>query len=249
MAKTTLDKLKSEALSQQVSEVKEERLVKIDNKAIEVVSQFKSFKWDDVPPQAMAVLLTKIPRKGRKNEPDWYMTIEQGLIHALRCKKWDIDPTDTHLTWFNRETWESNLMAEGNEEVARNKGINLGPPSFETLSRNHKGKDEIGVRCTRIVNGDRENPVSYTAWLSEWKMNTGQWATREEWMLHVRSEDKLTQLCMGVGISSSTPEGSDLAPPDPVPQIDTTTGEITHPQLTSQVEDNDGTKAEHYKLK
>ena len=136
------------------------------------------------------------------------MTPEQALIHAIRCFNLKVDPLSQD-SWFNRDTWETNLTAAGQRTHARNCGINVGPPQFERVTRPWPApkpmivgyKEDVGYICKKQV-ADR-GVVSYTAWLSEWYRPTGPWQSNTEHMLQVRADDKASEFATGVGISNT----------------------------------------------
>lgn len=228
----TIDK---EAIALAKQKAKDNHALAKQDSFTQLATQFKSFDWRNVPPPAMATLLTRIPHKGRYNEPDWYMTPEQAFIHALRCYNLGVDPTSKEV-WFNRDTWETNLTAEGQRKVSGQRGAELGPPHFVRVERdwpedkknpNDLEKD-VGFTCEIEIKGYKQ-PVNYTAWLSEWYMaKNPNWSDRTEHMLQVRASDKCYEFATGVGISNTV----DTEPPEEtVPPIKTSEVEFTPPEV------------------
>jgi len=235
---------KNTELLAKVDAAKESRALAKQEGFMQMAEQFKSFDWRNVPPPAMATLLTKIPHKGRYGEPDWYMTPEQAFIHALRCYQLCVDPTSKEV-WFNRDTWETNLTAEGQRKVSGQRGIEAGPPSFTRIEREWpSGSDnpggfenDIGFTCEIEIKGYRK-PVNYTAWLSEWYMpKNPNWVSRTEHMLQVRASDKCYEFVTGVGISSTLAEAPQEAENEPPPQITASPVEFVPAEVVEEKEE------------
>ena len=121
--------------------------------------------------------------------------------------------------WFDPNRGSVNLTLEGKRQVARNKGIDLGPPQFEELVRGwgeipkvtplvedlkKQGfVKDIGIKC-RIRVGDVKNQefVEYICWLSEWAVpKSPVWQAKPLHMLQTRATEKAISLAMGTGAS------------------------------------------------
>ena len=248
MAKTTLDKLKSEALTQQASEVKEERIAKRDTK--EALAMPESLDWKKWSLPMTASILTKIPMPGR--DGDVFLSQAQAAIWAIVSFEQGLSPF-TGETWFNTKTHKVNLTLQGKLTRARQLGMNLGAPRFIRIPEDDKEK-LIAIKCVLPTSN---GTVEYTATLSEWMMPSNpNWKNRAGHMLQVRAYEKAVSFAAGVG-ASEQPDDRDLGEKPEVPKIQVTEAEVVHTERVSgdilsripeEPEDNDGTKSEHYKI-
>src|SRR6185369_12193474 len=78
---------------------------------LSVLDQMDTFDWKKLPPPVMANLLTKIPFKGRKDEPDYYLNPAQAMVFALRCFELGLSPFSSEV-WFDRDKYKVNTTLE-----------------------------------------------------------------------------------------------------------------------------------------
>lgn len=196
------------------------------------MKDLSEFDWKRIPPHQMAVVLTKIPRRGKTGDPDYYLTPAQALVFAMRCFELNLSPLSTQV-WFDPARWTTNVTLEGQIELARSRGM-TGAPSFTELHRPwKKGQtpilgfaEEPGIRCVvKTTSGD----TSYTCWLSEWIVPTSPvWKGKPHHMMQVRAYEKALEFSGGVGVSSmpnetnieGVPELPQLNPENLVPVLE-----------------------------
>lgn len=203
-----------------------------------VIDQMDTFDWKKLPPPVMANLLTKIPFKGRKDEPDYYLNPAQAMVFALRCFELGLSPFSSEV-WFDRDKYKVNTTLEGKKKLARDSGFNYGPPQYSEQRRPHIAKDsygkpkqlppgyteDVGITCEMEVRGFAK-PATYTAWLSEWYVPSSPvWKDKPMHMLQTRAQEKAISVSSGVG-SSDMPVDAEIAPPPPpvfrMPELSTT---------------------------
>ena len=197
--------------------------------------------WKALPPPLLAQILSQIPYKGGQGEPDYYLTPIQALIFAMRAFELGLSPFSNEI-WFNPKNNKANVSFEGKLKLARDKGMNFGPPHFARVEREAsaallKGLPQIGpagkepgIKCTITVQmGSTTEKAEYTAWLSEWYMaRSPVWKEKPEHMLQLRAAEKCISFASGVG-SSEMPGEPDIAPidqPSPEIKIDSTEFEV-----------------------
>jgi len=240
--KSRVEELKAEALTQQVSEVKDERIAKRETK--EALAMPESLDWKKWSLPMTASILTKIPMPGR--DGDVFLTQAQAAIWAIVSFEQGLSPF-TGETWFNTKTHKVNLTLQGKLTRARQLGMNLGAPKFIRIPADEEEK-LIAIKCVLPTSN---GTVEYTATLSEWMMPSNpNWKNRAGHMLQVRAYEKAVSFAAGVG-ASEQPDDKDLGEKPEVPKIETAAGDITHPEGVIEgelAEENDGTKAEHYKI-
>lgn len=171
------------------------------------VEDLKSLDWRNVPPPVMAQVLTKKPFRGR--DTDYYLTSAQAIYFAMACYEMGVSPLSGEA-YFDPKNWVVNLTLAGLRRVARNANLNLGAPEFTRLERDWKGRSapsnmpkDVGYKC-RVKVGDGYS--EYTAWASEWMMNTPVWQSKTENMLQVRSQEKAIRFALGTGASEMPDE-------------------------------------------
>lgn len=198
----------TEQLKAQREAERQEKLVKQQ----EFVEQFNMYDWKTLPPPIMSQILTRIPRRGKQNEPDWYLSPEQALVFALRCFELGLSPLSDDV-FFQKETWKVGVATSGKRRLARVEGLNLSPPQFKRLTRPWPGNkklhglpEDVGFECRMVVNGDSEHPATYTAWISEWSTGGGVWVAKPEHMCQVRAYEKCLTFASGSGISAMPDE-------------------------------------------
>lgn len=161
-------------------------------------------------------LLVKIPHKGNSGEPDWYMSPEQAMVHAMRCFKLGLDVFSGQV-WFKPDTWTTTATLEGKQMLASQRQ-NMGVATTDTITRPWpKGymvpasmksyEQEQGIRCTiQVGNGQ----VVYDCWFTEWTTNKALWLSKPMHMLGVRAREKALGIALGVG-SSDMPDEKEIA--------------------------------------
>jgi hypothetical protein len=187
------------------------------NEFMRLWGDLETMDWKKIPPHKMAVLLTLIPRKGRKDEPDYYLNYNQALIFAIEAYRMDLSPLSDQC-FFVRETFKVNATLSGKKHMSRGLGMNFGPPKFERLEKPFtKGKSvpgftqDLGYRCSMQIKGF-EDRAEYTAWISEWYVSTSPvWREKPEHMLQTRAQEKAISSASGVG-ASEMPHANDIEP-------------------------------------
>jgi hypothetical protein len=219
------------------AEAKANTLAKREASDMKLAEGIGGFDWRNVPPPAMAQILIRKPFSGAKrDDPPYYLKVDQALYFAMRCYDLGVSPLGAEA-WFDPVKWVVNLTAEGQRRVARNLGLNLGPPRYERLVRpwpvtkqpipiNGKAvAEDFGYTCKMDVNG--RGDVSYTAWFSEWFRPTPIWREQSDHMLQVRAQDHAIEFATGVGMSNPIVEqDAPVELPRPMPQIEVQTVDI-----------------------
>lgn len=180
------------------------------------MSGMDTLDWKNLKPNQTALLLMQKPFPvsggGQMN-----LTFKQALLFAVRAYELGISPFSSGI-WFDPNRSSVNLTLEGKRELARLKGIDLGPPKFEELSREWKDvrasdtakecqtagfPKDIGYKCTmRVGNPEYKEYVEYVAWLSEWYVSRSPvWKAKASHMLQTRATEKAISLAMGTGAS------------------------------------------------
>lgn len=196
-----------------------------DRPLLALMQQAASLDWRQLTPPQMAVLLMQKPFSVSGGGTT-YLTFKQALLFALRAFELGLSPFSDNI-WFDPGKGVANVTLSGKRELARLRGIDLGPPSFEELSRewsevsstSNTAVDakkagfpkDVGVRCSMRVgdpkNGERS---SYTAWLSEWfQSRSPVWKEKPQHMLSIRANEKCLTLVLGTG-ASALPDEKDL---------------------------------------
>lgn len=195
-------------------------LVKENDKPVfKAMANLNSLDWKNLQPNQMAFLLTQKPYPV-SGGGTIYLTFRQALLHALRCYELNLSPLSSEV-WYDPARGTTNVTLEGRKAIARNKGIELGPPQFEDLSRPWSGvpkvtplveelkkqgfNQDIGVKCRIRVGPKEYNEYSeYTCWLSEWGVpKSPVWQQKPQHMLQIRGHDKCISMSLGTGISDS----------------------------------------------
>lgn len=207
-----------------------------EQKFLEQLDALTTLDWEDMPVPVLATLLMSKPFKGKKDEPDQYMSPKQALIYASSIKFLNagcVDPQKKlnpflNDVWPDLSTMKVNVTVEGQRKLASRRG-DLGIPIWKVVERPLGNgaerklpwqKSDIGAECTIPVAGQ---PVTCTAWISMWFKNTPIWRENWEHMLRVRSEGLCYEAITGVGISQphQDKEILDVAPYQP-PQVTAT---------------------------
>jgi hypothetical protein len=162
---------------------------------------------------------------------NWGWTIPQSVLMAYHCAKYDyqVDPAEGHV--YMTPAGRIGTSLEGLKIKCEYKGLKIGHPKFEEVTRpwpqgkvlQVKGQDRVaraatmeqdqGVKCTLNINSE---PMEYTAWASEWMVGTNpNWVDRLQHMLRVRAQMHCIKFATGIGVSE---ELVDSLPSEPVKQ-------------------------------
>jgi hypothetical protein len=184
---------------------------------MEMTEGMNSLNWRDLKPHQMAILLMQKPFAAQGGGA-LYLNFKQAILFATRCYELGVSPFSSEV-WFDPGRATVNLTLEGKRQVARNKGIDLGPPAFEELERDwnklaritptvEEAKKagftrDIGIKV-RIRVGDPKNQEfsEYIAWLSEWYVSRSPvWQAKPLHMLQTRATEKAISMALGTGAS------------------------------------------------
>ena len=184
------------------------------------MSGLATLDWKDLKPNQTAVLLMQRPM-AVSGGGVMYLNFKQALYFAVRAYELGVSPFSSAV-WFDPAKFSVNLTLEGKREVARLRGIDLGPPSFEDVTRDWSGKlttageeakkagfdRDIGVKCkTRVGKPEYKEYSEYSAYLSEWyQAKSPVWKEKPLHMLQIRAMEKSITLALGTGASSMPDE-------------------------------------------
>ena len=192
-----------------------------DRPILDMVQALDSFDWRSMKPHQMALLLMQKPFTSRGGT--LFLNFRQALLFATRCYELGLSPFGADV-WYDAGKGSVNLSLEGKRQLARNKGIDLGPPQFEMLTREWKDvprmsetaenakkvgfTKDVGYKCKLRIGDPKNNEHSeYTAWLSEWMVASSPvWKEKPEHMLQVRAQEKALTMAMGTGASAMPSE-------------------------------------------
>ena len=191
-----------------------------------LIEKMDTLDWDRLPTPAMALLLTAkpLPVSGGGN---MFLNLRQAMLFAVRAKELGLSPFSDNL-WFDPARCTTNITMSGKRELARLRGIDMGPPMFEEgLNREwssvpkltQAGEEakkvgftkDVGCKCTIRVGPISNNEhVSYTAWLNDWyQPKSPVWREKYNHMLAVRANEKALTLLLGTG-GSQMPDEKEL---------------------------------------
>lgn len=195
-------------------------LVKESDKAVFSIAQrLDNLDWKAMKPPEMALLLCQKPFPV-SGGGTMFLNFRQALWFAVRCHELGVSPFSAEV-WFDPQKFSVNLTLEGKRQVARNKGIDLGPPKFEELVRKWEDvprvspildelkkagfKHDVGIKCNiRVGDPKHKEHVEYIAWLSEWYVGRSPvWQAKPTHMLQTRATEKAISLAMGTGASEA----------------------------------------------
>lgn len=184
---------------------------------LDMMSQMDSLDWRELKPHQTALLLMQKPFVAQGGG-QMYLSFKQAILFATRCYELGVSPFSSEV-WFDPNRASVNLTLEGKRQVARNKGIDLGPPKFDELSRTWDELSkmsetaeavkkagftkDVGIKC-RIRVGDpkHQEHAEYIAWLSEWYVSRSPvWASKPLHMLQTRACEKAISMALGTGAS------------------------------------------------
>lgn len=195
----------------------------VDKPMFAAMSNVESLDWRNLPPNVMALILTQKPFMAAGGGTT-YLNLRQAMIFALRAYELGVSPLSSEI-WFDPNRGVASLTLEGRKAVARNRGIDLGPPQFEHLTRawsevprlTEAAKEfqklgfqhDLGVKCKIRVgpNGEHAEYAEFLCWLSEWGVHRSPvWKEKPQWMLSVRATDKCISMALGTGVSDPVDE-------------------------------------------
>ena len=185
------------------------------------MSDLSSMDWKALKPNAMALLLTQKPFPASGGGVI-YLNLRQAMLFALRAYELGLSPLSDNV-WYDSNRGAVNVTLSGKRELARLRGLDLGPPMFEEVSRDWDEvaktntaaaarkagfPKDVGIRCHirvgPVVNNER---VNYVAWLSEWFVERSPvWKERPTHMLSIRANEKALTLVLGTGASAMPDE-------------------------------------------
>ena len=189
---------------------------------LRMMDSVETLEWHKLKPNQMAVLLMAKPFSV-SGGGQLYLSFKQALYFAVRCFELGVSPFSNSV-WFDPAKFSVNLTLEGKREVARNRGIDLGPPKFEMLTREWKdvpkitdtGKDaqkagftkDIGYKCSVRVGDVKNNEHSeYIAWINDWYVSRSPvWQNKPDHMLQIRASEKAISMALGTGASAMPDE-------------------------------------------
>lgn len=193
-----------------------------DRPVLGVVEALNNLDWREMKPPHIALLLMQKPFQVSGGGVQ-FLTFKQAIFFATRCYELGVSPFSSEV-WFDPQRFSVNLTLEGKRAVARNKGIDLGPPSFEEVYRDWKDvprittaaeeakkagfTKDVGIKCSMRVGDPKFNEiVNYTAWLSEWYVGKSfVWKEKPTHMLSTRACEKAISLALGTGASAMPSE-------------------------------------------
>lgn len=190
---------------------------KQNEELIQLVGDLESLDWKKIKPHIMAQILTKIPYRGKKDDPPYYLSPIQALIFAIEAYRMNLSPLSDQC-FFNKDAHKVNATLSGKKAMARDMGMNFGPPRFERIVKPFtKGKtvagftEDVGYKCSMEIKGYMDR-AEYTAYLSEWYVSTSPvWREKPEHMLQTRAQEKAISSASGVG-ASEMPSVHDIEP-------------------------------------
>lgn len=192
---------------------------------LRVMEGMDSLDWRNLKPHQTAFLLMQKPFPVSGGGTT-YLSFKQAILFATRCYELGVSPFSSEV-WYDPNKGTTQLTLEGKRQVARNKGIDLGPPQFTEISRewseiaklNDNAKEaqkqgfpkDVGIKC-RIRVGDPKNQEysEYVAYLSEWFVpRSPVWQQKPTHMLQTRATEKAISLALGTGASAPVGEEQD----------------------------------------
>lgn len=192
---------------------------------LEVMKTLKGLDWRELTPPQLALLIMQKPFAAQGGG-QMYLSFKQAILFATRCYELGVSPFSSEV-WFDPNRATVNLTLEGKKQVARNKGIDLGPPQFEEKTREWSEvprmtengtaakaagfTKDVGIKCKMRVGDPKHNEhVEYIAWLSEWFVpRSPVWNQKPVHMLQTRAAEKAISMCLGTGASDMVGEERD----------------------------------------
>lgn len=188
-----------------------------DKPLLAMMETLNSLDWRDMKPHQMAFLLMQKPFMAQGGGT-LFLSFRQALLFATRCYELQVSPFSSEV-WFDPSRASVNLTLEGKRQVARAKGIDLGPPKFEELRREWSDipritenvdslkklgfKYDVGVKCMiRVGKPEHQEYSEYIAWMSEWLVERSPvWKSKPLHMLQTRAVEKCISMALGTGAS------------------------------------------------
>lgn len=189
-----------------------------DQPLLKVMEQLNSLDWRQLTPPQLALLIMQKPFPAQGGG-QMHLSFKQAILFATRCFELGVSPFSSEV-WFDPNRASVNLTLEGKKQVARNKGIDLGPPKFQEIEREwskvarmtQNGEEakkngftkDIGIKCSiRVGDPKNQEHSEYTAWLSEWFVSRSPvWKEKPMHMLQTRACEKAISLALGTGASN-----------------------------------------------
>ena len=188
---------------------------------LRVMETMDSLDWKALKPHQTALLLMQkpIPSGGGTI----FLSFRQAILFATRCFELGVSPFSSEV-WYDPNRAVTNLTLEGKRMVARNRGVDLGPPQFEEIERDwakvprmsENGEaarkagfaTDIGVKCKiRVGDPKLAEHAEYTAYLSEWYVpKSPVWQAKPMHMLQTRACEKAISMALGTGSSDPIAE-------------------------------------------
>jgi hypothetical protein len=184
---------------------------------MEMMSELANLDWRELKPHQTALLLMQKPFMAQGGGT-MYLSFKQSILFATRCYELGVSPFSSEV-WFDPNRASVNLTLEGKRQVARNKGIDLGPPKFEELEREWDKLPkvsetatavkaagftrDVGIKCKiRVGDPKHQEYTEYIAWLSEWYVSRSPvWQSKPLHMLQTRACEKAISMALGTGAS------------------------------------------------
>ena len=190
----------------------------IDKPIYQAMSVLDTLDWARLKPNQTALLLMQkaFPVSGGGTA---YLNFRQALLFAVRCYELGLSPFSDNV-WFDTTRGVVNLTMSGKRELARLRGIDMGPPMFEEVTREwsavpkitEQGEEakkagftkDMGCKCTIRVGDPKNNEcVNYLAWLNDWFVSRSPvWKAKPNHMLTIRANEKALTLILGTGASA-----------------------------------------------
>lgn len=189
---------------------------------LDVMETMDNLDWRNLKPHQTALLIMQKPMVA-SGGGQMFLSFRQAILFATRCYELGVSPFSSEV-WFDANRASVNLTLEGKKQVARNRNIDLGPPTFTELSREWKdvprvtdaGKDaqklgftkDVGITCRmRVGDPKLAEHVEYIAWLNEWFVpKSPVWVNKPLHMLQTRATEKAISLVLGTGASEMVSE-------------------------------------------
>ena len=99
-----------------------------DKPVAQAMASLDSLDWNRLKPNQAAILLMQRPMSVSGGGV-MHLNFKQALYFAVRCYELGISPFSSGV-WFDPARYSVNLTLEGKRELARLRGIDLGPPQF-----------------------------------------------------------------------------------------------------------------------
>ena len=173
--------------------------------------------WTKCPPMALARLIRAVPYGRDREGNGLHYSDEQAIILGQSCYSMGLNPFRNHA-YLNPKTNKLALYVEGQQELARLRGIKIGPARYIELTRPFPTAnkynaqriaclkelgftEDIGIKCEIEVLGFK-NQAESIVWASEWLVPHNEvWKDRISHMLRTRAKGKALAEVTGAEIS------------------------------------------------